>query len=442
MVRFVVLSFLLHAWMVLLFGDANGGRRDGAGWARTFVATLESAVSMPIPTNGSTTGTRRVPTAPDAAPTPASTQDMSSAASSEPVPAASAAPQTAVEPVKPIEIQKIPAIAVEVPGANSPFSVAPISIAPIAPIVAPPNPAAAAAAPSALVAIATIGTVEPPVVKRDNTDFAIYVAPIVERAAVTTSTAIIPATPTLAPIPKPRIDREFAPYAPPPVVAVPPPVPVAATPAGVLIDTRTTSQDVLVPAPALPTSLGPIAEPAPPLKPIEARPIEPLRPAAANAQPESYRPREVEAAAATSAPKTPAKEVERVVAPSAERLDRAVPGTPAAALPQPSSGAGPSAIFNAPLPPPPAVAPPSSGAPRLDLDALRRQAREVTKEGAGPRTLMPFPTVAKEATKKDMEKIFDKALKRPDCKEAYSDLGLAAVVPLVRDAVKDGGCKW
>ena len=41
-----------------------------------------------------------------------------------------------------------------------------------------------------------------------------------------------------------------------------------------------------------------------------------------------------------------------------------------------------------------------------------------------------------------MEKIFDKALKRPDCNEAYSDLGLAAVIPLVRDAVKDGGCKW
>jgi hypothetical protein len=55
---------------------------------------------------------------------------------------------------------------------------------------------------------------------------------------------------------------------------------------------------------------------------------------------------------------------------------------------------------------------------------------------------MPFPTVAKEAPKKDMEKIFDKALKRPDCNEAYAEYGLAAVVPLVRDAVKEGGCKW
>jgi hypothetical protein len=55
---------------------------------------------------------------------------------------------------------------------------------------------------------------------------------------------------------------------------------------------------------------------------------------------------------------------------------------------------------------------------------------------------MPFPTVAKETPKKDIEKIFDKALKRPDCNDTYADLGLAAVVPLARDAVKDGGCKW
>jgi hypothetical protein len=66
----------------------------------------------------------------------------------------------------------------------------------------------------------------------------------------------------------------------------------------------------------------------------------------------------------------------------------------------------------------------------------------VAKEGGGSRALLPFPTVAKEAQKKDMEKIFDKALKRPDCKEAYADLGLLAVVPLLRDAAKDGGCKW
>jgi hypothetical protein len=49
---------------------------------------------------------------------------------------------------------------------------------------------------------------------------------------------------------------------------------------------------------------------------------------------------------------------------------------------------------------------------------------------------------AKAAQKKDMEKILDKALKRPDCKEVYSDLGMLVVVPLLRDAAKGSGCKW
>ncbi|MFN5029934.1 MAG: hypothetical protein ACK5D9_12465 [Burkholderiales bacterium] len=62
--------------------------------------------------------------------------------------------------------------------------------------------------------------------------------------------------------------------------------------------------------------------------------------------------------------------------------------------------------------------------------------------GAGSRALLPFPMMAKAAQKKDMEKILDKALKRPDCKEVYSDLGMLVVVPLLRDAAKGSGCKW
>jgi len=81
-------------------------------------------------------------------------------------------------------------------------------------------------------------------------------------------------------------------------------------------------------------------------------------------------------------------------------------------------------------------------AKRLDLDAARRSARESTGERSGPRTLFPFPTAPKAAVKSDVTKIFDKALKRTDCKDAYADMGLAAVIPLVRDAIKQDGCKW
>jgi hypothetical protein len=89
---------------------------------------------------------------------------------------------------------------------------------------------------------------------------------------------------------------------------------------------------------------------------------------------------------------------------------------------------------------------PATPAKSLDLDAARKSAREgsneTRSERSGPRTLLPFPTAPKPAVKSDITKIFDKALKRPDCKEAYSDMGLAAVIPLVRDAIKQDGCKW
>ncbi len=81
-------------------------------------------------------------------------------------------------------------------------------------------------------------------------------------------------------------------------------------------------------------------------------------------------------------------------------------------------------------------------APKLDLDALRNRARVITSEGSGPRTLLPFPVAPPVALKKKVEEIFDKALKRADCKDAYANMGLAAVVPLVRDAITDKGCKW
>jgi hypothetical protein len=289
------------------------------------------------------------------------------------------------------------------------------------------------------VVVPIISAVDIPIVKRDNTDFAIYVAPIVESSNVTISTTVIPATPTLAPLAKPKVDRDFAAYTPPPVVS--PSISVSATAAGGWNDTQVSSQEVIVPPPAIPATAGPVAEPASPLKPIEATPIEPLRPAAATAQVERYRPRDTETA--TSSPNTSTANTEKAATTVPNKAsEQAAPIAPAAVLPVESRGTGPSALFSTPLPQPPPVAPPVGSGPRLDLDTLRRQARELANGGTGPRTLMPFPTVAKEAPKKDMEKIFDKALKRPDCNEAYAEYGLAAVVPLVRDAVKEGGCKW
>jgi hypothetical protein len=77
---------------------------------------------------------------------------------------------------------------------------------------------------------------------------------------------------------------------------------------------------------------------------------------------------------------------------------------------------------------------------------VRQRARDIGanegREGTGPRTLFKFPTAPPPVAKRREQEIFDKALKRPDCKDAYADMGLAAVVPLVRDALTEKGCKW
>ena len=86
------------------------------------------------------------------------------------------------------------------------------------------------------------------------------------------------------------------------------------------------------------------------------------------------------------------------------------------------------------------VSPPAA-LPKTDLDSIKERARQIAREGTGPRTAIPFFT-APPPPKKEIEKAFDKALKRPECKDAYAEMGLAAVIPLIRDAVTEKGCKW
>jgi hypothetical protein len=80
-------------------------------------------------------------------------------------------------------------------------------------------------------------------------------------------------------------------------------------------------------------------------------------------------------------------------------------------------------------------------APRIDLEAARRRAREIASEGSGPRRLLPFPMPPKEERKSKEAIAIEKALK-PDCRTAYAELGLAAIVPLLGSAIGEGGCKW
>lgn len=50
---------------------------------------------------------------------------------------------------------------------------------------------------------------------------------------------------------------------------------------------------------------------------------------------------------------------------------------------------------------------------------------------------MPHPPETKSKLTESIEKAA-----RQDCRQAHANMGLAAVVPLVIDAVRDKGCKW
>ena len=79
-----------------------------------------------------------------------------------------------------------------------------------------------------------------------------------------------------------------------------------------------------------------------------------------------------------------------------------------------------------------------ASAARLNLELVRPRGGPVSVQG--PRGLLPvLPHPPEQASKlaRDIQRAG-----QPDCREAYSGMGLLAVVPLVADAVRDKGCRW
>ena len=426
--RVVLLSLLLHVLAVLLFGDAGGdseagGQRRGAqlwgafratlsgdardvGPARKFDRVVESgALARRSPDNNLLSAT---PVAPAAPATPAMpTQQNALPAPPQPGEAESA--------------ELLPYIAKEVIRPQTDFVVAPPTRIPE--VVAP------AAEQSHLVPLLPLPAAEPVVAPTralapappPAREPAVIIPPLVPLPTATIEreppaqllprvSPIVP-PPPLTPLLAAKIEREYAPIAEP----LPPVLPVAAAP--------NATPPSMAPA-RVERSYAPIAEPLAPILPLA-----PMMPAPAAA-------REL------------MPYVAPVFVPSVGSDAKVTPDVPAArTTPQvPSENAGsrpePAAVSASST-----VGPP---APSLDLDAIRDRARGIAgniatdgrREGAGPRTVFPFPTVPPESLKSKEAKIFDKALQRPDCRDAYAGLGLAAVVPLVADAITNKGCKW
>ena len=79
-----------------------------------------------------------------------------------------------------------------------------------------------------------------------------------------------------------------------------------------------------------------------------------------------------------------------------------------------------------------------ASAPRLNLDLPRPRGAPISSMGSrGALQLLPPPPERKSKLAEELEKAG-----KPDCRTAYADKGLIAVVPLTVDAVKGTGCKW
>ncbi len=80
---------------------------------------------------------------------------------------------------------------------------------------------------------------------------------------------------------------------------------------------------------------------------------------------------------------------------------------------------------------------PGASAPRLDL-SLPRTGGPLARQGVkGMLDVLPVPPDKKTKLEQEVE-----AAKRADCRRAYEQAGILAVVPLVLDTARGKGCTW
>ncbi len=416
----VLLSMLLHVWIVVLFGTTtySGARRD-----RDFGDALD--VTLRALTEEHGPGFRLAPGVDTASPgTPL-------------------LPHTGAAALAPrIRDQARPT---EVPAPQPPTDTSVRdSVPPALQEAPPPAPATPPIAPSAPEPLPRLNLDAPEVVDKPYVP-AVPPPPIERESAPAAETKSVDApppppmetkprdTPVPAPVERvvpPTVDREIA----PPPEAKPRVVPIA---------------------PATPSESAPTprieAEPAPPVAtPPRIAPPEPV------ARPEPVTPsapREVAPPAAAPAAAPVPRDVPSEIAPRpAERIapERAPEVRPPARTDAAPAESPPRLRFGTPEPDEDMFKPrrdtvtPSSepgSAPRLDLEeAKKRAARAVAREGSGSRGLLPIVPPPPERESKEARALAKAA--KPDCRNAYADMGLLAAVPLVSSAIGDSGCRW
>ncbi len=392
--QFVILSMLLHALFILIFGAPSGGSREGRAMWGSMQVTLPG-------------------------------------------------PLRAVELAPPIE--------------RAAVAPAPVASAPAIPVppVRPPRESEERLSPLEPSVAAEIERTAVPEPRPAPFDF----PPLLDRIVVP-DRKLEMAPPLRLPLP-----AEAPALLPPPEIPAPP-VDVAA-PAPVPVQ-------VPAPAPAQLPAPPPVPAPLPvtpaPLPPVERAPLEaPALPAVVPTPPVDRPPVEV--------PALPVPRIESIAPPRIETLAKPVETAPAQEIPvspkppvlehveprlPPGARVEPietparieRALPRGPSPPlgegrGEGVAPPRGETsplydptlPSIDLDAVRNRAGQIAREGSGRRAILPFPMPPAPGRRTKMETAIENA-RKPDCRTAYSALGLAAIVPLIANEFGEGKCRW
>lgn len=429
--EYILLSLMLHVLIIVLFGDTAGGgsRRGEKIWGALTVSVegklpnlgLPSKPLPPSPPPPVKTAPPRPSTALPATPAPAApppSPQMETPAEATPAPAPEIPPLMAIEVEKPLGdfvVPKAPpqqALAIPIAPLPVPPPTPPTPRAsPPAPTLAIPQPIAVApiplpsATPVAIPAPTRIAPLAPTPLPR--------IAPVVP-APRELATIVPLAVPTLAPIPAMQaepIPARIEPVSVKPALAAPLPKPPEIAPVQI--------------APAI-APLPAAAEVASKLATEKAQALPPTPTADAKARDAALTPKNEPLGEPASAP-AKAQPVAAKPAPAG------VPAGAASATAAEASTAATAAEALTPVP---------GKTPGLDLDAMRRRAREMNSAGANPRTVFALPLTVPPKPKTKEQQAFDKALKKNDCRDAHEQLGLAAVVPLVLDTFRENGCKW
>lgn len=401
--RSLLLALLLHLWLVLLFGNVSGGAAPGEGvWGRLTVR-LAGPVGAPAPSDARTPLNADQPSA-----VPAATGGR---------PARAAATQpTDTAPPSPPPVQRLP------------DGFRPLDAA----AALPPPPAL----PQTPAVVLPDSPLPPPVQRLEGPATAREAArlPAASGLQAPAPQAALPAD-LAQPLPAPSQRLEARPDTRPDAGLGDLPQPALLRPAATprlgdlpAIDMPAAVQRLEVPAVAAPLqrlSPGPAAARVQDLAPTPELPAPVQRlDAEATASSPSPTPLRVQAPAPSTAATAALQSVSaalpgRVGAPSA--TDAAGPTTAAG----PGVGSEPGPASSAPAP---ALRPLNLSLPRGDLAARR---------GPGVLELLPQPPERKSK----LEKALDGASPE-DCRKAYADKGLLAVVPLAVDAVRGKGCQW